>query len=50
LLLDTDSMGRTAWYLAEENGNVQVLHKLWDWAEKKLTTEEIKIKFFIHRD
>ena len=46
MLLDTDRMGRTAWHLAGENGNVQVLHKLWDWAEKKLTNRGDKNKIY----
>jgi len=33
--------------LAAENGNFGVLHKMWEWAEKKLTTEEINKKLML---
>jgi len=44
LLLGTDSEGRTAWQLATEEGNLDIFKKVWEWAEEKLTTEEIKNK------
>jgi len=50
MLFVTDSNGRTAWHLAAENGNVQVLHKLWEWVEKKLTREEINNKLLLGTD
>jgi len=46
LLLGTDERGWTAWHLAAENGNLELLHKLWEWAQEKLTTEEIKKNSF----
>jgi len=26
--------------MAEENGTVELLHKIWDWAKKLLTAED----------
>ena len=46
MLLGTDNRGMTAWHLAAKMGNYKILHKMWEWAEKKLTTEEIKNKFY----
>jgi hypothetical protein len=41
LLLAQDDEGKTAWFVAIERGNLQVLEKLWECAKEKLTTEEI---------
>jgi len=38
-----------AWQKLAENGNLEVRHKIWDWAEKKPTTEEIN-KFLLGTD
>jgi ankyrin repeat protein len=38
--LVTDNEGWTAWHKATYGGNLDVLQKLWNWAEGKLTTEE----------
>jgi len=32
--------GRTARYMREENGNLELLHIIWEWAEKVLTAED----------
>ena len=50
MLLGTDSKGRTAWHLAANEGNVQVLHKIFECAEKKLTREEINAKLLLGTD
>jgi endo-1,4-beta-D-glucanase Y len=42
LLLGTDKRRETAWKLAVERGNVEVVHKIWEWAQEILTTEEIQ--------
>ena len=42
LLLAEDEDGFTAWMISVVSNNTQVLEKLWEWAEKKLTAEELK--------
>ena len=42
MLLVTDEEGRTAWHIAAERGNSEILQKLWDWAKENVT-EELKI-------
>jgi len=41
ILLGTDCEGMSAWHWAAKNGNLEVLTNVWEWAEEKLTTEEI---------
>jgi ankyrin repeat protein len=41
LLLDTDNDGMTVWHWAAERCNLEFLHKMWEWADYKLTTEEV---------
>ena len=36
--------------MAAEWGNLEALQKLWEWAEEKLTTEEIKNKLLLGTD
>jgi hypothetical protein len=43
-LLAQDHDGRTAWLLAAEYGNIQVLDMLWELPKRKLTTEELNYK------
>jgi len=50
LLLGTDNKGRTACYRAAEWGRLENLQILWEWAEEKLTTEEIKYKLLLGTD
>jgi len=40
-LLVTDNDGRAAWNFAAKKTSLDTLEKLWSWAEKKLTREEI---------
>jgi ankyrin repeat protein len=42
LLLEEDEEGLTAWNIAILFNNTQVLEKVWECAEKKLTAEELK--------
>jgi len=42
LLLKQDDKRQTAWYKAAVMGNMQVLDRLWEWAKKVLTTQELK--------
>ena len=49
LLLGTDKEGRTAWHLAAEGGNSEILQKVWEWAKENLT-EEINHKFLLGTD
>jgi len=44
LLLGTDKIGTTAWHIAAERDNSEVLQKLWEWVKENLTPEEIKNK------
>ena len=46
MLLRTEDMGRTAWHLAAAFNNVDVMQKIWELAKEKLTTEEIKKKYY----
>jgi hypothetical protein len=39
----------TAWHWAEEWGNLELLYRIWEWAEEILTTEEIN-KFLLGTD
>ena len=41
---------RTVWYRAAEQGNSEILQKVWDWAKEKLTTQEINNKMFLGTD
>ena len=47
MLFGTDSEGKTAWHLAAEKGNLEILHEMWECAEEKLTTEEISNKLLL---
>jgi len=29
----------TAWHMAAQNGELEILHKVWKWAKKVLTPE-----------
>ena len=40
----------TAWHWAAENGNLEILHKIREWAEEKLTTEEKNNKLLLGTD
>ena len=42
MFLATDESKRTAWYMALEEGHIELLHKLWAWANEVLTPEELK--------
>jgi hypothetical protein len=50
LLLAQDDEAKTAWFVATERGNLQVLKKLWEWANEKLTTEEINSDLLLATD
>jgi len=39
----------TARHMASENGKMELLHKLWQWAKKELTQEELK-NMFVAKD
>jgi hypothetical protein len=43
-------LDRTAWHRAAKKGQIKVLHKLCDWAEKVLTPDNIKNEFFLAKD
>jgi len=44
LLLGTDNEGTTAWQKAATYCRLELLHKIWECAEEKQTTEEVKSK------
>jgi len=50
MLLATDGEGLTAWFISVASNKSQVLEKLWEWAGKKLTTEEINNKLLLGTD
>jgi len=45
MFIAKDKFEKTAWYMAAEKGQLEVLHKLWEWAKELLTQEEIKYVF-----
>ena len=49
MLLPKHSNGFTAWHISVDSNNTHMLEKLWEWAEKKLTAQELKYKFLISR-
>ena len=50
LLLAQDNEGKSAYFMATERDNIQVLEKLWECANEKLTTEEINNKLLLATD
>ena len=36
---------RTAWHMGAGKGQIDILHKLWDWAKKVLTKGELNNMF-----
>jgi len=50
LLLATDNRGRIVWDVAAEQGTLEILQKVREWAKAKLTTEEINNKLLFATD
>ena len=50
MLLGTDCEGRTVCHVAAEEGKPEILHKVWEWAKEKLTTEEINNNLLLATD
>jgi len=50
LLLQDDEVGLTAWQQAVFSRNIQVSEKMWEWAEKNLTADELESKLLLSRD
>jgi len=50
LLLAKDKERKSAYFVATERGNIQVLKKLWEFANEKLSTEEINNKLLLDTD
>jgi len=50
MLLGNDKNRDTVWKLAAERGNIEVIKKIWEWAQGKLTTREIKNKLLLGID
>jgi len=41
--LSRDHLNNTAWHIAAKNGRVELLEKLWEWAEElQLKPEELR--------
>ena len=40
----------TAWHWAAREGYINVLQKVWEWANENLTREEINNKFLLNTD
>jgi len=38
--LATENEGMTGWHWATCEGNLDILHKIWNWGEEKITTED----------
>ena len=50
MLLDEDSMGRTAWHNAVDQGHIEELQTQWEWAKEDLTTNELNRNLFLGKD
>jgi ankyrin repeat protein len=50
LLLTTNNEGRTVFDIAADQGRLEILQKVWEWANEKLTTEEINKKLLLATD
>jgi hypothetical protein len=46
-MLAQERAGYTCWHEAAENGHVDILHKLREWAKKLLTPDELYNKVFL---
>jgi len=44
-----DEFERTPWHMAAENGQREVLHKLWEWAKQVLAHDELN-NIFLAKD
>jgi len=47
VLLSTDNEGKTAWKLAAQRGILDTLQRAWEYAEDKLTTDEVNNKLLL---
>jgi hypothetical protein len=45
MFLAEDGSKRTAWHMAAENGQLEVLQTFWEWAKQVLTQDELNIMF-----
>ena len=50
LLLTQDNDTPTAWHMAAERGNLELLQTLWELAKEKLTPEDLKNKLLLAKD
>jgi hypothetical protein len=50
MLLRTHNEERAAWHLAAYRGEEDVMQKIWEWAEEKLTTKGIKNEMLLRTD
>ena len=40
-----ESFYKTGWHIAAKNGQIELLHKLWEWAKEVLTPAELNNMF-----
>jgi ankyrin repeat protein len=50
VFLAKHGVGMTAWGIAAERGDLEVLHTLWKWANQILSPEEIRNYMFLAID
>jgi hypothetical protein len=50
ILLSNDTVKGTNWYLAADLEKIEILKKIWEWAEERLTTEEKKEELLLATD
>ena len=43
-------MEQTDWHVTAEQGNLEEVYQVWQWAKEKLTTEEINNKLLFAAD
>ena len=41
LILNKHGVGHTIWHAAVQQGKLELLQKIWDWAKESLTREEV---------
>jgi ankyrin repeat protein len=51
VLLSKDRYNKTVWHKAAKRGNVELLKKLWDWAQElQLQPEDVKNDVLLSKD
>lgn len=50
LFLTNDKLECIAWHVAAHNGNIGILHQLWEWAKELLTQDELNTKSLLAKN